>query len=118
MCLSAAVDASPAPDIYQIVKLLPKWMKLLKCDSFRAKSALLGLIRSSVRICEIGNCNLLRDLVICMAEFLKSEDWAARKAAAEALKEIAVVERDSLSELKASCLKTFESRKFDKVFFF
>lgn len=75
------------------------------------------LIRSAIRVCEIGNCDLLRDLVNCLVEFLKSEYWAARKAAAEALKEIAVEERerDSLSELKAPCLKTFESRKFDKV---
>lgn len=115
LCLSSAFDASPDPDTYQIVKLLPKWMKLLKCDGFKAKSSLLLLIRSAVRVCEIGNCNLLRDLVNCLAEFLKSEDWAARKAAAEALTDIAVVERDSLSEVKAACLKTFESRKFDKV---
>ena len=68
-----------------------------------------------MRVCEIANCNLLRDLVSCLVEFLKSEDWQARKASAEALKEIANVERDSLSELKTPCLKTFESRKFDKV---
>lgn len=115
LCLAGAVDASPVPEIYQIVKMLPKWMKLLRCDGFKAKSGLIVLIRSSIRVCEIGDCNLLRDLVDCLTEFLKSEDWAARKAAAEALMEVATVERESLSELKASCLKTFESRKFDKV---
>ncbi|GAB4845589.1 hypothetical protein Ancab_038991 [Ancistrocladus abbreviatus] len=115
LCLSAAVDASSEPDVAQIVKLLPKWMKLLKCDSFKAKSSLLVLIRSAVRVCEIGNCNLLRDLVGSLVEFLKNEDWAARKAAAEALAELAIVEGDALSEMKISCLKTFESRRFDKV---
>ena len=58
---------------------------------------------------------MLRDLVNCFVEFLKSEDWAARKAAADALKEIAMVERENLSEMKVSCLKIIESRKFDKV---
>ncbi|KAL2936003.1 TORTIFOLIA1-like protein 3 [Bienertia sinuspersici] len=115
MCLSAAIDASPSPDTSQILKVLPKWMKLLKCDGFKAKSSLIVLVKSAVRVCEIGNCNLLRDLVNCFVDFLKSEDWAARKAAAEALKEIAVVESENLSEMKTSCLKIIESRKFDKV---
>ncbi|GAB2269896.1 hypothetical protein Dimus_004815 [Dionaea muscipula] len=115
LCLSAAVDASPEPDEVQIKKLMPKWMKLLKCDGFKAKSSLLTLIRSAVTVCQVGNSTLLTDLVNVLAEFLKSDDWAARKAAAEALVEVAVVERDSLPELKVSCLKTLESRRFDKV---
>ncbi|GMH01319.1 hypothetical protein Nepgr_003158 [Nepenthes gracilis] len=115
LCLSAAVNASPEPDADQILKLLPKWMKLLKCDSFKAKSSLLALIRSVVGVVQIGNCNLLKDLVTSLVEFLKSEDWAARKAAAEALSKVAVVEREALPELKAMCLRTLESRKFDKV---
>ncbi|KAK9733222.1 hypothetical protein RND81_04G052200 [Saponaria officinalis] len=58
---------------------------------------------------------MLRDLVNCVVEFLKSEDWASRKAAAEVLTEIAVVKSEFLSEMKCNCLKLFESRKFDKV---
>ncbi|KAL8140762.1 hypothetical protein V2J09_006783 [Rumex salicifolius] len=115
LCLAAAIDSSPAPDPAQIAKYLPKWMKLLKSDGFKAKPGLLSLFRSVVRACEIGNGNLLKDLVAILVDFLKKDDWAARKAAAEALSELAVVERDSLSELKASCLKTFETRRFDKV---
>ncbi|XP_021719031.1 TORTIFOLIA1-like protein 3 [Chenopodium quinoa] len=115
MCLSAAIEASPAPETSQLMKVLPKWMKLVKCDGFKAKSSLILLMKSSIRVCEIGNCNLLRDLVNCFVEFLKSEDWSARKAAADALKEIAMVERENLSEMKGSCLKIIESRKFDKV---
>lgn len=115
LCLSAAVQASPAPDVPQMARLLSKWVKLLKSDSFKAKSSLLTLIRSVVGVVEIGNSNLLRDLVNIFTEFLKSDDWMARKAAAEALMQLAMAERGSLSELKASCLKVFESRKFDKV---
>lgn len=47
--------------------------------------------------------------------FLSSDDWAARKAAAEGLAKLAVAERDGLSEFKAASLRTFENRKFDKV---
>ncbi|KNA12036.1 hypothetical protein SOVF_129490 [Spinacia oleracea] len=115
MCLSAAIESSPAPETSQLLKVLPKWMKLLKCDGFKAKASLIVLMKSAIRVCEIGNCNLLRDLVNCLIEYLKSEDWAARKASADALKEMAVVEKENLSEMKVSCLKIIESRKFDKV---
>ncbi|XP_041998359.1 TORTIFOLIA1-like protein 3 [Salvia splendens] len=56
----------------------------------------------------------MRNLIGSLVEFLSSEDWAARKAAAEALTKMAVVERDALSEYKASCL-TFEAKRFYKV---
>lgn len=65
-----------------------------------------------------GGKNAVRNLLSCLVEFLSSEDWAARKAAAEALMKIATVEKESLSEFKASCLKTFEAKRFDKVWFF
>ncbi|XP_074284599.1 TORTIFOLIA1-like protein 3 [Silene latifolia] len=115
MCVAAAVESSPVVDAVVILKLVPKWMKLLRSDGFKAKSAVLVLLRSVIRACKIGNCDLLRDLVNCVVEFLKSEDWASRKASAEVLTEIAVVERELLSEMKSSCLRLFESRKFDKV---
>ena len=58
---------------------------------------------------------IVRNFVKCFVEFVGSEDWAARKAAAEALVKLAVVERDVLPEYKASCLKTFEAKRHDKV---
>jgi len=59
----------------------------------------------------------LKGLVDCLLSFLVSEDWAARKAAAEALGRLATMERNELGEFKAKCLKIFESRKYDKVWF-
>ncbi|XP_022867296.1 TORTIFOLIA1-like protein 3 [Olea europaea var. sylvestris] len=59
--------------------------------------------------------NLIKNLVMCFVEFVSSEDWAARKAAAEALIKIAGAEKYALSEYKSSCLKTFEAKRFDKV---
>ncbi|XP_020107590.1 TORTIFOLIA1-like protein 3 [Ananas comosus] len=54
-------------------------------------------------------------LVPCLADSLAADDWAARKAAAEALAALAVAEKDLLLGFKASCLSSFESRRFDKV---
>ncbi|KAM0014025.1 putative transcription factor WD40-like family [Helianthus debilis subsp. tardiflorus] len=45
----------------------------------------------------------------------QSEDWSLRKAAAEALEKLAVVERDLLLEFKSEGLKTSEAKKFHKV---
>ncbi|KAJ0765953.1 putative MT-associated protein TORTIFOLIA1/SPIRAL2 [Helianthus annuus] len=59
---------------------------------------------------------IVKSLVEIMTDFVvKSEDWAVRKGAAEVLEVLAVVEKDLLREYKASCLKTFEAKKFDKV---
>ncbi|KAH9607585.1 hypothetical protein KSS87_016798 [Heliosperma pusillum] len=115
MCVAAAVDSSPFVDAVVIVKFVPKWIKLLRSEGFKAKSGVLVLLRSVIKVCKIVNCDLLRDLVNCVVEYLKTEDWASRKASAQLLTEIAVVERELLSEMKSYCLKLFESRKFDKV---
>lgn len=57
----------------------------------------------------------LKNLVTCLVECLGSEDWAVRKAAAEAMGKVAAVERERLTEFKAGCLKTIEAKRFDKV---
>ncbi|KAJ0669300.1 putative MT-associated protein TORTIFOLIA1/SPIRAL2 [Helianthus annuus] len=67
--------------------------KLLKVDGYKAKAALLTVLGSVIG----------------------SEDWSVRKAAAEALEKLAVVERDLLLEFKSEGLKTSEAKKFDKV---
>ncbi|MFS8021409.1 putative MT-associated protein TORTIFOLIA1/SPIRAL2 [Helianthus anomalus] len=67
--------------------------KLLKVDGFKAKATLLTVLGSVIG----------------------SEDWSVRKAAAEALEKLAVVERDLLLEFKSEGLKTSEAKKFDKV---
>lgn len=112
------IEGSRNPDVGSLRKLLPRLEKLAKCDSFKAKAAILALMGSVVGVEGVlsgGGKNVIKNLITCLTEFLSSEDWAARKAAAEALMKIAVVEKDVLSEYKASCLKTFEAKRFDKV---
>ncbi|KAJ1421779.1 Armadillo-type fold [Sesbania bispinosa] len=116
LCLASAIRGAPDPDPARLAKLLPRLEKLLKCEGFKAKAAVLALIGTVVEAGGAsGRGGALKNLVPCLVESLSSDDWATRKGAAEALLKLAVVERDFLSEFKASCLKVFENRRFDKV---
>ncbi|KAM1080876.1 hypothetical protein EV1_015387 [Malus domestica] len=115
LCLASGIDAAPDPETSKLARLLPKLEKLVKCDGYKAKPAVLTLIASVIGSGGASGHGALRSLVPCLVGFLSSEDWAARKAAAETLLKLAVVERDELSEFKSGSLRTFESRKFDKV---
>ncbi|XP_028794913.1 TORTIFOLIA1-like protein 3 [Neltuma alba] len=115
LCLASAIDAVPDPEPARLMKLLPRFEKLLKCEGFKAKPALLTLIGSVIEVGAASSPGALINLVPCMVEFLSNKDWAARKAAAEALMKLATVEREILSEYKERYLKVFENRRFDKV---
>ncbi|XP_010547801.1 PREDICTED: microtubule-associated protein TORTIFOLIA1-like [Tarenaya hassleriana] len=120
LCLAAAIDAAPDPDPDRLGRvLLPRLEKLVKCDAFKAKAAGLVVIGSVISSGGIAGSAVgfggLKGLVDCLLSFLGSEDWAGRKAAAEALGRLAAMERDNLAEFKTRCLKIFESRKYDKV---
>ncbi|BFG32652.1 hypothetical protein CerSpe_189260 [Prunus speciosa] len=115
LCLASGIDAAPDPEPAKLARLLPRLERLMKYDGFKAKPAVLTLIGSVIGSGGASGQAALKSLVPCLVGFLSSEDWAARKAAAEALAKLAVVERDTLSEFKAGSLRTFENRKFDKV---
>ncbi|KAF8112598.1 hypothetical protein N665_0063s0084 [Sinapis alba] len=117
LCLAAAIDAAEDPDPVRLGEvLLPKVEKLVKCKAFKAKSAGVVVIGSVIGA---GGATVssggLKGVVDCLVSFLSSEDWAARKAAAEALGRLATVERNGLGEFKAKSLKIFESKRYDKV---
>ena len=46
LCLALAIDAALNPDSAKLARMLSRFEKLLKCESFKAKSALLALIMS------------------------------------------------------------------------
>ncbi|CAI9757465.1 unnamed protein product [Fraxinus pennsylvanica] len=118
LCLVSIIEGSQNPDSGSLKRLLPRFEKLAKCESFKAKAALLTLMGSVVELNGVlsgGGKNLINNLVMCLVEFLSSEDWAVRKAASEALIKIVGAENYALSEYKSSCLKTFEAKRFDKV---
>ncbi|KAL7115163.1 hypothetical protein ACP275_04G167800 [Erythranthe tilingii] len=120
LCSAAIIEGSKNPDAAALRRLLPWLEKLAKSEGFKAKPALLSLIGSAVGVKGVlnnGGKNAIGNSIACLIEFLSSEDWASRKAAAEALTKIAAAagENDALSKHKASCLKTFEAKRFDKV---
>ncbi|VVB17722.1 unnamed protein product [Arabis nemorensis] len=120
LCLAAAIDAAEDPDPVRLGQtLLPKLEKLVKCNAFKAKSAGVVVIGSVIGAGGVSGATMssggLKGLVDCLLSFLVSDDWAARKAAAEALGKLATMERNELGEFKSRSLKIFESRKYDKV---
>lgn len=119
MCLAAAVDAADELDVEQLQKALPKIGKLLKSDGFKAKAELLGAIGSVIGT--VGGRNsekaVLDWLLPNVSEFLSSDDWRARKAAAEAMARVALAEEELAPLYKKTCVAILESRKFDKVKF-
>uniref|UniRef100_A0A1J3FVB4 Microtubule-associated protein TORTIFOLIA1 n=1 Tax=Noccaea caerulescens TaxID=107243 RepID=A0A1J3FVB4_NOCCA len=114
LCLAASVEAASDPESEQLRKSLPKIGKLLKSDGFKAKAALLSAVGSIISAGGAGTKPVLDWLVPVLVEFLSSEDWAARKSAAEALGKVATAE-ELASQYKKACTTALESRRFDKV---
>ncbi|XP_047151414.1 TORTIFOLIA1-like protein 4 isoform X2 [Vigna umbellata] len=116
LCLAAAVEAAPDPDAEALRRsALPRLGKLVKSDVCRARAALLVLIGSVVAVGGASSRGAVSWLVPCLVEFLGSEDWTVRKAAAEALLKVASVEKDLASQHKVLCLDSLQNRRFDKI---
>ncbi|KFK40847.1 hypothetical protein AALP_AA2G049200 [Arabis alpina] len=117
VCLAAAVDAADEPDVEQLQKALPKIGKLLKSEGFKAKPELLVAIGSVIGA--VGGRNtdkaVLDWLLPNVSEFLSSDDWRARKAAAEAMARVAIAEEEFAPLFKKTFVGILESRRFDKV---
>ena len=58
---------------------------------------------------------MLSGAMASIQESLKNNDWATRKAACIALGEIASSGGSFLGSFKASCIRSLESCRFDKV---
>ncbi|KAI3865293.1 hypothetical protein MKX03_037271 [Papaver bracteatum] len=114
LCLSSVIESLNDPELVQLRRVLPKLIKLMKNDSFKAKPALITLIGSIIGVGGIMS-NVLEILIPCLIEFLSNEDWNTRKAAAETFAKLGGKEKDILVEFKSPCLNAFESRRFDKV---
>ncbi|KAI5562529.1 hypothetical protein BDE02_15G059200 [Populus trichocarpa] len=117
LCLAAAIDAAPDPEPGRLGKVLvPRMERLVRSEGYKARFAGLVVVGSVIGVGGArGIGGGIGGLVKCLVGFLSSEDWNSRKAAAEALRKLAVVERDGVAEFKSECLKVFENRRFDKV---
>ncbi|KAL3841003.1 hypothetical protein ACJIZ3_025594 [Penstemon smallii] len=115
VCLSAAVESAPEVDAAELRRILPRVLKLVKSEGFKAKSSLLLFIGSIANVGCVKSKSSMSCLVSTAIEFLSSEDWAARKAAAEILEKVVTAERGLVAEFKASCVAALESRRFDRI---
>uniref|UniRef100_A0A1D1XIG6 Microtubule-associated protein TORTIFOLIA1 n=1 Tax=Anthurium amnicola TaxID=1678845 RepID=A0A1D1XIG6_9ARAE len=121
LCLAAAVEEASAAalgrDLAQhLHRLVPRLVKLARSEGFKAKPALLSLLGSVVAAGGASTPSLLEILVPCLADALSSDDWAARKAASEALSRVATIpDRHLLSGFRSSYFSSFQARRFDKV---
>ncbi|KAH6782039.1 casein kinase 1 [Perilla frutescens var. frutescens] len=114
LCHSAAVESAPEPDLPELRKLLLRVLKLVKSDCCKANPALLSVVGSVVGSDCVKSKTLLSSIVSTAVDFFSSEDWAARKEAAEVLEKVAEACRSLAAEFKACCVAALESRRFDK----
>ncbi|KAG5413284.1 hypothetical protein IGI04_000851 [Brassica rapa subsp. trilocularis] len=115
LCLARVIDSSPEAPVAIIQRMLTKTVKLLNSSHFIAKPAVIELNRSIILA---GGATTKSVLISAMSSFqdaLKNKDWTTRKAASVALMEIAATGEKFLGPLKASCISSLESCRFDKV---
>ncbi|KAJ4962412.1 hypothetical protein NE237_022351 [Protea cynaroides] len=115
LCLAKIIDNTNEPPISLLLRLLPRVIKLLKNPHFIAKPAVIDLIRSIIQAGGAPTQNALSDALTSIQEALKSSDWTTRKSASVTLGGIAVNGGSLLGPVKASCIRSLESCRFDKV---
>lgn len=122
LCLARVIQAtaaSPAPSHPLLAlhnKILLRILKLLSNHSFSPNAAaLLSVIASIVQAGGASSPQTLSVLVPCMLDTLQSNDWTARKAAAEAFACMALRLGPLLPSFKSSCIAALEACRFDKV---
>lgn len=114
LCLARVIDNTHDPPVSILQPMLNRTIKLLKNPHFMAKPAVIELNRSIIQAGGAPTQNILSGAMASIQESLKNNDWATRKAACIALGEIAS-SGGSLGSFKASCVRSLESCRFDKV---
>ncbi|KAK0572113.1 hypothetical protein LWI29_026351 [Acer saccharum] len=115
LCLARVVDNTHHPPVSVLQRMLTRTIKLLKNPHFMAKPAVIELNRSIIQAGGAATQNVLSAAIASIQEALKNSDWTTRKAASVALGEIASSGGSFLGTFKASCIRSLESCRFDKV---
>ncbi|KAK2646093.1 hypothetical protein Ddye_021288 [Dipteronia dyeriana] len=115
LCLARVVDNTNHPPVSVLQRMLTRTIKLLKNPHFMAKPAVIELNRSIIQAGGAATQNVLSAAIASIQEALKNSDWTTRKAASVALGEIASSGGSFLGTFKASCIRSLESCRFDKV---
>ncbi|KAG9449369.1 hypothetical protein H6P81_009334 [Aristolochia fimbriata] len=115
LCLAKVIDNVNDPPVTVLMRLLTRIIKLLKNQHFMAKPALIELVRSIIQAGGTSTEHSLVSALTCIQDALKSSDWTTRKAASVALAGIAVNGGPLLGSFRASCIRSLELCRFDKV---
>ncbi|XP_068641794.1 TORTIFOLIA1-like protein 2 [Aristolochia californica] len=115
LCLAKVIDNVNDPPVSVLMRMLTRIIKLLKNQLFMAKPALIELVRSIIQVGGASTEHALLSALTCIQDTLKSSDWTTRKAASVALAGIAVNGGPLLGSFKASCIRSLELCRFDKV---
>ncbi|CAI9766003.1 unnamed protein product [Fraxinus pennsylvanica] len=115
LCLSRVIDSIHNPPASILQKMLARTVKLLKNPHFMAKPAIIELNRSIIQAGGAATHSALSAAITSIQEALKNSDWATRKAASSALRDIASCGGVCLGSFRSSCIGSLESCRFDKV---
>ncbi|CAA3021842.1 microtubule-associated TORTIFOLIA1 [Olea europaea subsp. europaea] len=115
LCLSRVIDSIHNPPASILQKMLARTVKLLKNPHFMAKPAIIELNRSIIQAGGAATHSALSAAITSIQEALKNSDWATRKAASLALRDIASCGGACLGSFRSSCIRCLESCRFDKV---
>ncbi|XVF19086.1 hypothetical protein REPUB_Repub11eG0079900 [Reevesia pubescens] len=115
LCLAKVIDNSHDPPASILQRMLTRTIKLLKNQHLMAKSSVIELNRSIIQAGGATTQSLLAAAMASIQEALKNSDWTTRKAASMALGEIASSGASFLESFRASCIRSLESCRFDKV---
>ncbi|KAD2394153.1 hypothetical protein E3N88_41130 [Mikania micrantha] len=115
LCLSRVIDHTRDPPLPILQRMLVRTTKMLKNPHFMAKPAIIELNRSIIQGGGASTQNMLTAAMTSIQEALKNSDWRTRKAASEALTEIASSNGSYSVTVKSSCIRSLEMCRFDKV---
>ncbi|KAF7146930.1 hypothetical protein RHSIM_Rhsim03G0270400 [Rhododendron simsii] len=115
LCLARVIDNTNDPPASILQRMLTRTIKLLKNPHFMAKPAVIELNRSIIQAGGAPSQIILSAAMSSIQEALKNSDWTTRKAASLSLGEIASSGGSFFSSFKASCIRSLESCRFDKV---
>ncbi|XP_047329687.1 TORTIFOLIA1-like protein 2 [Impatiens glandulifera] len=115
LCLARVIDYFNYPSVSILQRMMTRTTQFLKNQHFMAKPAAVELTRSIIQAGGTPTKKALSIAIGSIQEALKNSDWNTRKAASLALLELASTGGPSIGSLKASCIRSLELCRFDKV---
>ncbi|XVF34037.1 hypothetical protein REPUB_Repub18cG0022600 [Reevesia pubescens] len=113
-CMGKMVESAADPPLVAFQKLCPRICKLLNNQNFMAKASLLPVVASLSQVGAIAPQSL-EALLQSIHECLGSSDWAARKAAADALSALALHSSNLIADRASSTITVLEGCRFDRM---